>query len=162
MATQSFRRILELLDEHGVEYIVVGGVAAVLRGAPITTFDIDTLVRLDPANAERLIAALQALDARYREHPGQIEPTVEDVLAGGHLLLMTNCGPLDVLGHIANGKRYEDMMDKAPVLFVGVLGVRVLGIEALLAEKLALGRAKDRAVAELLEAVLKREPRKES
>lgn len=68
MATPSFRQILERLDEHGVEYVVVGGVAAVLRGAPITTFDFDALVKIDPANAERLVNALRALDARYREH----------------------------------------------------------------------------------------------
>jgi len=47
MPAQSFQRILELLEAHGVEYIVVGGVAAVLRGAPVTTFDIDTLVKTD-------------------------------------------------------------------------------------------------------------------
>lgn len=156
MAAQSFRRILELLESHGVEYIVVGGVAAVLRGAPITTFDIDTLVKVDQANAERLIAALQELDARYREHDQKIEPTLDDVLAGGHLLLMTSCGPLDVLGQISQGKRYEDVEDKAPTLVVGELAVRVLGLEALIEEKRALDRPKDRAVADLLAAVLKR------
>ena len=156
MAAQSFRRILELLESHGVEFIVVGGVAAVLRGAPVTTFDIDTLVKVDRANAERLVAALQALDARYRKHDRRIEPTLDDVLAGGHLLLVTNCGPLDVLGHIAEGKRYEDVEDQAPTLLVGELAVRVLGLEALIEEKRALGRPKDRAVAELLTAVLKR------
>ena len=36
----SFREILELLNKHEVEYIVVGGVAAVIQGAPITTFDV--------------------------------------------------------------------------------------------------------------------------
>jgi hypothetical protein len=64
MPIQSFQRILELLDEHGVEFIVVGGVAAVLHGAPVTTFDIDALVRVDADNADRLLAALTALDAR--------------------------------------------------------------------------------------------------
>ncbi len=39
----SFREILELLNKHEVEYIVVGGVAAVIQGAPVTTFDLDVL-----------------------------------------------------------------------------------------------------------------------
>lgn len=108
MATRSFLRILQLLDRHGVEFVVVGGVAAVLQGAPVTTFDIDTLVRVDPANADRLLAALGALEARYREH-SEIKPTRDDLLAGGHLLLMTNSGPLDVLGFIGRGKRFEDV-----------------------------------------------------
>lgn len=43
MPTQSFdfRRILETLAKHGVEFIVVGGVCAVLHGAPVYTFDLD-------------------------------------------------------------------------------------------------------------------------
>jgi len=43
MPSQSFRRILELLEQHDVAYVVVGGVAAVLQGAPVTTFDIGGL-----------------------------------------------------------------------------------------------------------------------
>jgi len=50
----SFREILELLNEYEVEYIVVGGVAAVIQGAPITTFDLDALVRIRDDNADRL------------------------------------------------------------------------------------------------------------
>ena len=46
-----FREILELLNKHEVEYIVVGGVAAVIQGAPITTFDLDALVRISDDNA---------------------------------------------------------------------------------------------------------------
>jgi hypothetical protein len=155
MATQSFLRILQLLDRHGVEYVVVGGVAAVLQGAPVTTFDIDALVKIDGANADRLLAVFEALEARYREH-GALQPTRDDVLAGGHLLLMTNSGPLDVLGFIGGGKRYEDVANATATIAVGDLSVRVLGIEALIDEKKALGRDKDLAVVRLLEAVLRR------
>lgn len=156
MATQSFQRILELLDQHGVEYIVVGGVAAVLQGAPITTFDIDTLVKVDASNSERLLKALQALDARYREQEQALQPTLEDLARGGHLLLMTNCGPLDVLGFIGQGKRYEDVAGSTATLQVGNLPVRVLRLEALIEDKKALGRAKDQAVVALLISVLER------
>lgn len=155
MATQSFLRILKLLDRHGVEYVVVGGVAAVLQGAPVTTFDIDALVKVDAANADRLLAVFEALEARYREH-GALQPTRDDLLAGGHLLLMTNSGPLDVLGFIGGGKRYEDVANATATIAVGDLSVRVLGIEALIDEKKALGRDKDLAVVRLLEAVLHR------
>jgi hypothetical protein len=156
MSTHSFGRILEIFDRHGVEYIVVGGVAAVLQGAPVTTFDIDTLIRVNTANAARLLAALEELDARFREHERSVAPTLEDILAGGHLLLMTSAGPLDVLGFIGKGKRYEDLQPSAPTLLVGALSVRVLALATLIEEKKALGRAKDQAVIALLEAVLRR------
>lgn len=156
MASPSFRRILELLEQHGVAYVVVGGVAAVLQGAPVTTFDIDALVKVDAANADRLLEALRALEARYREHDGDIRPTREDVLAGGHLLLMTNSGPLDVLGFIGQGKRYEDVAGAVETIDVGGLPVRVLRLEALIEEKRALGRDKDQAALRLLEMVLRK------
>jgi hypothetical protein len=155
MATQSFRRILELFEQHGVEYVVVGGVAAVLQGAPVTTFDIDTLFKVDPANVGRLAKALAALEARYRER-AELRPTEEDLAAGGHLLLMTSSGPLDVLGFIGGGKRYEDIAATATRVAVGGVSIRVLPIEALIEEKKALGRDKDLAVIRLLEGVLRR------
>lgn len=61
-----FREILRLLNTHEVEYIVVGGIAAAIRGAPITTFNLDTLIRFAEKNAIRLLDALAALDARSR------------------------------------------------------------------------------------------------
>lgn len=156
MPSQSFRRILELLEQHGVAYVVVGGVAAVLQGAPVTTFDIDTLVKVDAENADRLLAALAALQARYREHTQEIRPTRDDILAGGHLLLMTNSGPLDVLGFIGRGKRYDDVAEDVTTIDVGGLPIRVLNLRALIEDKRALGREKDQVMLRILEAILRR------
>jgi hypothetical protein len=155
MATDSFRRILEVLEQHGVEYVVVGGVAAVLQGAPVTTFDIDTLVNVTRSNVERLAAALADLEARYREHVS-LRPTLADLEAGGHLLLMTNAGPLDVLGFIGGGKRFEDVAQLADSMTIGELTVRVLPLPLLIEEKKALGRDKDRATLRILEALVAR------
>jgi hypothetical protein len=122
----------------------------------MTTFDIDTLVKVDGANADRLLAALADLGAQYREHDRAIQPTRDDILAGGHLLLMTNSGPLDVLGFIGLGRRYEDVANMSATIDVGGLPVRVLSLEALIEDKRALGRDKDQATLRLLEAVLRR------
>ncbi len=150
----SFREILELLNNHGVEYIVVGGVAAVIQGAPVTTFDLDALVRVSDDNAERLSCALEDLDARYREHQSTIRPTKEDILAGGHLLLLTRAGPLDVLGFIGDKDRYEDLVDRSSEVEMTVGTFRVLNLEELVRQKKKSDRPKDRAILELLEEVL--------
>jgi hypothetical protein len=160
MPTSSYRRILETLDRHGVEYIVVGGVAAVLQGVPITTFDIDTLIKVDADNATKLLAALRELQARFRERHQELVPTRDDILAGGHLLLMTDSGPLDVLGFIGKGRRYEDLAVSSRSLLVGALSVRVLELATLIEEKKALGRAKDQAVIALLESALRQQTRR--
>lgn len=151
----SFREILELLNKHEVEYIVVGGVAAVIQGAPVTTFDLDTLIRVSDDNAERLSHALEELDARYREHQSTIRPTKRDILAGGHLLLLTRAGPLDVLGFIGDKDRYEDLIGQSSEVEMTVGTFRVLGLEELVRQKKSSDRAKDRAMLELLEEVLR-------
>ncbi len=153
--TPSFREILEVLNEHQVEYIVVGGVAAVIHGAPTTTFDLDALIRVDQTNAERLARALSRLEARFREHAETIRPTTEDILAGGHLLLMTRAGPLDILGFVGDRQRYEDLLGASSEIGMSVGAIQVLNIEALIDEKRRMGRTKDIAAAELLEAVLR-------
>lgn len=153
----SFREILELLNKHHVEYVVIGGVAAVIHGAPVTTFDLDALVRVSEENAERLLAAFSDLDARYREHRSIIAPSKGDVLAGGHLLLMTNAGPLDILGFVGDNERYEDLIDDSSEFETSAGKFRVLDLKELVHQKRTMNRAKDRAIIELLEEVLRRQ-----
>ena len=151
----SFREIIELLNKHEVEFIVVGGVAAVIQGAPVTTFDLDALVRVSEENAERLIRALVELDAHYREHQARLSPSKEDILAGGHLLLLTRAGPLDVLGFIGDEEKYEDLLERSSEVAMTVGKFLVLDLEELVRQKKGSSRAKDRAMLELLEEVLR-------
>lgn len=152
----SFREILELLNKHEVEYVVVGGVAAVIHGAPVTTFDLDTLIRVSDENSNRLIRAFSELDARYREHPFTIRPKKEDVLAGGHLLLLTKAGPLDVLGFIGDNNRYEDLIQYSTEIEMSIGSFRILNLDELIRQKQQTNRPKDRIVLEMLEEILRR------
>lgn len=68
--------------------------------------------------------------------------------------MMTDSGPFDVLGFIGGGRRFEDMVDSARLLSIGELTIKVLSLEALIEDKRRLGRPKDLAVLNLLEAVL--------
>jgi len=61
-----FLEILKVLTRHRVDFIIVGGVSAVLHGAPVTTFDLDVVHSRDQKNLARLLAALQELEAVYR------------------------------------------------------------------------------------------------
>src|SRR5215208_8137626 len=76
--------LLAKLGDASVEFIVVGGAAAVLQGAPITTNDLDIVHRRTPENVARLLEVLLHLDATMRydfAHRG-LRPTAE-MLAGG-------------------------------------------------------------------------------
>lgn len=61
-----YLEILKTLRSHGVDFVVVGGVCAVLHGAPLATFDLDVLHSREPHNLARLMAALEELDVHYR------------------------------------------------------------------------------------------------
>lgn len=105
------------LEESGVQYVLVGGVAAVLHGVPVNTFDVDVVHARDAENLRRLVIALRGLDACCRQHlPRRIEPLERDLLLPGHRLLMTRSGPLDVLGEIVGGRGYRELVPCAPRL----------------------------------------------
>jgi len=151
-----FRDALEVFARHDVELIVVGGVAAVLGGAPMATFDLDVVHARTADNLERLGRALAELDARYRDPAGRLlRPAAADLAGPGHHLLLTRCGPVDVLGAIGRGRRYEDLLDDAATIELGGLSVRVLGLAALIRTKEEAGRDKDRAVLDLLRQALR-------
>ena len=151
-----FRALLAALAEADVDFVVVGGVAAVLQGAPTTTFDLDVVHSREPGSCSRLGSALMRLEACYREHlPRRLQPREEDLLGPGHHLLMTSAGPLDLLGRVVGGREYGDLLAHAVWLDLDEgLRVRVLDLETLIALKQELGREKDRAQVLLLQQAL--------
>ena len=109
-----FARILECLARHKVDFVLVGGVAAVLHGADINTFDLDIVQSREPGNLSRLLIALQELDAIYRMQPARrLQPNASHLSSPGHHLLMTRYGPLDVLGTIGNGHAWGELAERS-------------------------------------------------
>lgn len=153
--TPRFSDALEALARHRVELVVVGGVAAVLNGAPISTFDLDIVHARTPENLEQLLAALTELDARYRDLTGRVlRPELSALAGDGHHLLVTSCGALDVLGQIGDRLRYEDLLPETVERALGAHRFRVLDLAALIRTKEQAGRDKDRAVLAILRRTL--------
>jgi hypothetical protein len=148
--------ILRALEANDVEFVVVGALAATLQGAPLVTFDLDIVHRRSRENVERLVAALVALDAQYRDPAGRrIVPEAQALAGSGHHLLLTKAGPLDVLGAIEGGRGYDELAPRATSLEVADgLEVRVLDLTALVELKAEGLRDKDRAVLPILERTL--------
>jgi predicted nucleotidyltransferase len=148
--------ILRAMAEAGIEFIVVGGVAAVLNGAPLNTFDLDIVHARNAANVAKLLPLLDSLDAIFRFQPERrIEPTAEYLSGPGHLNLITRCGSLDLLGTIGRGLIYEDLLPRsADIEIAPGIRVRVLDLETLIALKEELGGEKDRAALPILRATL--------
>ena len=140
---------------------MVGGVCAVLHGAPISTFDLDVVHSREPDNVHRLLTALGALDAHYRIQPERkAKPGVSHLSSAGHQLLMTCFGPLDVLGSIGRGQGYQDLLAHTEELRVARgVKVRVLKLDALIRIKSETAGEKDKATLPLLRRTLEEKSR---
>ena len=156
MPSGRFLSVLRTLASHRVEFIVVGGVAAVLEGAPINTFDLDVVHSTSPENVARLVPALEELDAFYRIQPQRRLPPGQSHLASqGHQLLATRYGALDLLGAIGKGRMYNDLLPHSREMDVGQgLRVMVLDLETQIAIKEEVGGEKDRWVLPILRRTL--------
>jgi predicted nucleotidyltransferase len=154
--------ILQEFRDHGVDFILVGGIAAVLEGVDVNTFDLDVVHSRNPDNIARLLAALESLNATYRTRPElALKPDVSHLASPGHQLLMTRFGPLDVLGMIGHSRCYDDLLPHTHELEVGDgLRVRVLDLETLIAVKEEVGGERDLAVLPIMRRTLEEKRRR--
>jgi hypothetical protein len=161
MNPTDFKAILQVLAELGAENLIVGGVAAVLQGATVTTFDLDVVHSRSAENLPRVLAALQALDAIYREQAERrLRPDLSHLSSARHQLLLTRFGPLDLLGTITGGRAYETLLPHTVELEIGGgLRVRVVDLSTLIELKEELGREKDRAALPVLRRTLEEKER---
>jgi len=134
---------------------VVGGVAAILEGVPVSTFDLDIMHKRDPENHSRLLAALGELNARYSDPAGRtIVPDTAKLETFRLHRLITDSGPLDILTEIAPGLGYEDASRETVVYELAGAEVHVLSLQAVIRSKEHANRDKDRAALPLLRQTL--------
>lgn len=147
--------MVEALDRHGVDYLVVGGVATQAYGAKRPTGDFDCLVRRTTENLERLAITMRELNARLRVH-GLTDaeatelPVQLDALTLGRTEIstwMTDARALDILIDMPDRQgrhlRYEELTGDSRHLAVEGVQVHVAGLAAIIASKEWAGRPKD-------------------
>ncbi len=164
LSLDDYLAILEVLAAHHVDFVVIGGIGAVLHGAPIITFDMDIVHSRSPDNVTRLLRALEDLDACYRIQPElRIRPLASHLFSPGHQLLTTRLGYLDVLGEIGANRGYDQLLaHTVEVELESGRKVRVLSLEMLIKVKEEAGRDKDNAVLPVLRQTLKEKLRRHS
>lgn len=147
-------RILGTLDRHGVDYLIVGGIAATIHGATRQTTDFDCMPARDASNLRRLAAALTELNARLRvggmsdEESKALGVVIDDVMLGRaqQTTWRTDAGDLDVLieiSHQAGRLGYTDLNARAVSLRLDDYDLRLINIDDLIASKEAADRDKD-------------------
>jgi predicted nucleotidyltransferase len=147
---------VRVLAHEGVEFVVLGGVAANLHGAARTTLDLDVAYNRSPANIARIVRALAPYAPYLRGAPPGLPFTWDEatVQRGLNFTLTTTLGDLDLLGDVAGGGGYEALVARAEPIDLEGGRCWVVTLPTLIALKRAAGRPKDLDAVAELEALL--------
>lgn len=141
--------ILACLRRHEVDFVLIGGLAGMALGSALPSFDVDIAYARDPANLERLAAALLELGATLRNAPADVPflldaKTLED---GAMFTLDTPFGSFDILSDPTGAPPYPQLRAAGQYLEIAGVPTRVASIDHLIAMKESTGRDKDRYMA---------------
>jgi len=146
---------LQALSDAGVEFVLIGGVAARIHGSPTLTRDVDVCHARDAANLERLSIALQGLHAKLRgvdeDVPFQLD--ARTLGAGGNFTFVTDVGDIDILAMPSGVDGYEQLARSAVSVDLGDVVAKVCNLDDLITMKRAAARPKDLIEVEVLSAL---------
>ncbi|QDT66009.1 DUF6036 family nucleotidyltransferase [Calycomorphotria hydatis] len=146
------QKFLELLHREQVEFIVIGGVAAIGHGAARTTLDIDIVYSRSESNLTRLVTALKDLNPRLRDAPANLPFLFDEqsLKNGLNFTLRTDVGDIDLMGEIIGGGDFADLKPHSVSIEFNGFDCLILDLPMLIHVKRAAGRPKDYdAIAEL-------------
>lgn len=143
-------RLLQTLREHGVDFVVIGGMAGLAHGSAYPTFDLDVAYARDRGNLDRMAVALKSLDVTLRGAPADLPFKIDaQTLANGaNFTFDSPHGSFDILGDVAGIATYDDLRRNAQVAVVEGIEVRIASIDHLIAMKRAANRPKDKLMVE--------------
>ena len=161
MSVTNIPALIRTLSAAGVEFIIVGGVAANLQGSARTTLDLDVLYRRADANLGRLVRALEPIEPYLRGAPPGLpfRLDVDTLRRGLNFTLTTTLGALDLLGEITGGGTYDDLIGESDAMVTEGRTINCVSLPRLIATKRAAGRPKDLVALSELEALVEERQR---
>ena len=150
--------LLARLHDHGVEFVIIGGICNVLHGVTLVTQDVDVCCRFVPDNLERLENAVRSLHPVHRQTPQRIPFVLDERLARElkNLYLRTDIGVIDCLGEVAGIGGYEAVLQTSVPVNLSFGVCRMLSLDALIRSKETMGREHDLAALRQLRAIQER------
>ncbi|MEM7315537.1 MAG: hypothetical protein AAF497_20545, partial [Planctomycetota bacterium] len=149
-ATQ-FDRLLLVLVEANVEFILIGGLAGMAHGSNRATLDVDVVYHRDPENHKRLTNALAPFDPYLRGAPEGLPFRFDEttINQGLNFTLRTSIGDIDLLGEVPGGN-YTTLSPSAGRVEIFGVSCPCVSLAQLITLKRAAGRPKDlEAISEL-------------
>jgi len=154
---QQTERLLEVLADSGLDFVVIGGVAAVAHGATTATQDLDIAMQLDADKVRQLLEALAPYEPVHFTRPDLplVAENANSLARFRLLLIETELGRLDILSEVEPFENVSDL----PTVRLPLLPERlfdVIDLDALIEVKAYVGRGKDKILEEELRAVRQR------
>jgi predicted nucleotidyltransferase len=154
----STRNLLQRLSDRNIDFVVIGGIAAVIHGSPRATFDLDVCAVPDHATCVNIVTAVSDLHPKFRMRPDLpvVTPDNPNLRGLKNLYLRTDLMMLDVLGEVAGVGDFAACANESEWVDFRGLRCRVLRLESLIRAKKAAGRNKDLLALPELEVLLNR------
>ncbi len=157
MPTQTdFEKAVKVLRGGEVDFIIIGGVAAILHGLGYTTYDLDVVYLRSRENIRRLVETLKPYQPYLRGAPPGLPFQLDEktVRNGLNFTLVTLFGDLDLLGEVSGAGNYSDLLpNSTKITAFGVECYRA-NLDKLIQMKRAAGRPKDLEVLSQMQALL--------
>jgi predicted nucleotidyltransferase len=158
-----FEKLLPILTEAGVEFILIGGVAGVVHGSARATYDVDVLYSRTKENMRRLADALAPHEPSLRDAPADLAFTwgARTIRSGLNFTPTTKLGDVDLFAEVTGGETYSDLLSHS--FEVEAFGVRFkcIDLPTLIRIKEAAGRSKDHETVAELRVLLEESQKKE-
>lgn len=152
---RNLNNLLKLLLENDVEFVIVGGFAAVVYGSSVVTKDLDVCAPMTSEQLQKLRECLADLHPKHRQTPQKLSflEVPENWSGMKNLYIQTDLGVLDVLGQVTGVGEFAAIAANAMVIDVFGYKCKVMSVDDLIRAKLAMGSPKDLAVVEELKRI---------
>jgi predicted nucleotidyltransferase len=149
-------KLLKALYDQEVEFVIIGGAAAVLHGSAYVTGDLDICYSRRKEILKRLAMALAPIKPSLRGAPQDLPFRLDErtLQSGLNFTLTTDLGDVDILGEVTGLGSYEKLLPFSEEMEVFGMRCKVLTLEGLIKTKRAVGRKKDLMLLPELEALL--------
>ena len=152
---QNLQKLLQFLVQSPLDFVLIGGFAAVLHGCNQTTRDIDVCLMLSPDQIQLLRQVLKPLQPRHRMTSEKLSflEYPKDLTGIKNLYLETDLGVLDIVSCVEAVGDFYDVLKNATEIEIYDGRCNLLSMDDLIKSKKALGRHRDLVVVEELKAI---------